>query len=189
VAFAASTTPSVVADATETELADVSHCAASKPVFAPQGRRKAGGEQPHFFSDMAREIGLRIRLSDVPHAQRGLRHVEDFAQARADGFRQRVRIALGDHADRPAVELRRDAVVLVPVAQQFGEPAFELLVLVAQHFHLAFLQRHRRLPVRIRKPDGAEQFSVLGEEIGVVEQIIGDFAFVHGFGLVQADSG
>src|SRR5471030_1082608 len=36
VVLAVSTTPSVVADATETELADVSHWAASKPVFGPQ---------------------------------------------------------------------------------------------------------------------------------------------------------
>ncbi len=57
-----------------------------------------------------------------------------------------------------------------------------MLVLVAQHFHLPFLQRHRGFAVRVRKPDRREHFRVFGEEFGVGEQIFGDFAIVHGFG-------
>jgi hypothetical protein len=82
----------------------------------------------------------------------------------------------------PAVELRRNAVVLVPVAQQFGEAPFEMLVLLAQHFHLPFLQRDRGFAVRIRELDGREHFRVFGEEFGVGEQVFSDFAIVHGFG-------
>ncbi len=152
-------------------------------MFAPQyGERQAVRENAHFLADMAREIGLCVRLGDIPHAQRGLRHVENFAQAGGDRARQRVRIALGQHANRPAVEFRRDAVVLVTVTQQLGQTPFEMLVLVAQHFHLPLLQRHRGFAVRVREPDGREHFRVVGEEFGVGEQVVGDFAIVHGFG-------
>ena len=74
----------------------------------------------------------------------------------------------------------------MPVAQQFGETPLEMLVLVAQHFHLPFLQRHRRL-CRAGSKAGCvrEHFRVFGEKIGVGEQVFGDFAIVHGFGLIE----
>jgi hypothetical protein len=74
----------------------------------------------------------------------------------------------------------------VTVAQQLGKTPFEQLVLVAQHFHLPLLQRHRGFAVRIAEPDRGQQFGVLGEEIGIGEQIVGDFAIVHGLGLGEA---
>ena len=65
------------------------------------------------------------------------------------------------------------------VAHELGEPALEMLVLVAQHLHLPLLQRDRGLAVRVREADRREQLGVPREEFGIGEQVVGDFAIVH----------
>jgi hypothetical protein len=70
--------------------------------------------------------------------------------------------------DRQTVHLFADRIVFLAELQQLAHLAFELLVLVAQRQHLAFGDRDRSPPMRMRNDHIGDQIRVLLEEPRIV---------------------
>ena len=86
--------------------------------------------------------------------------------------------ARGQHdRSRPAMQPVGDRHVVLAVADHLDDPVLEALDLLAQHFHLPLLQRHRALAVRAGQLDRREQLGMALEEAGRVGQVVGDVVF------------
>jgi hypothetical protein len=56
----------------------------------------------------------------------------------------------------------------------FSSAQFQRLVLVAHHFHLAFLQRHRLAGQRAGQFDSTQQADVFFKKARMIGQVLGD---------------
>ncbi|MCY1547215.1 hypothetical protein D9M68_832580 [compost metagenome] len=123
---------------------------------------------------------MDVLFGHVPQPERHGRHVEHLLQAVLHGIRQRVRIGFGQQPQLPVVQALLGAVVVVAMAHQVGQAQLQALVLLAQDFHLALLQRHGAVAVRAGQLHGSQQLGVLFEEFGMALQVGGDVLGVHG---------
>jgi hypothetical protein len=94
-----------------------------------------------------------------------LRHVERAFQAAGDGVRHGTHVFRLQQDLGPAVELVGDGFVFRGQAHQVVHAQFQRLVFVAQHFHLAFLQRDGAAGQWAGQLDFPQQLGVLFEEM------------------------
>ena len=152
-----------------------SHCTASKPALAPQyGAPRLAAKLFASSLDAAGERQRGERLGAAPDADRRLRNQELVLQLAHQHVGQVGGVGGEHQRARPAVQLVGDRDVVLAVADHLDDLPLEALDLVAQHFHLPLLQRHRALAVRAGQLDRAEQLGVALEEAGAGGQVVGD---------------
>jgi hypothetical protein len=88
-------------------------------------------------------------------------------------------IARQQQGAAPCLELAGDLVVFLGDAHQVGHAQFLHADLLAQDFHLAFLQRDGTAHHRAGQLDRRKQFGMLLEEMRVVEQVVGNQAGIQ----------
>ena len=136
--------------------------------------RQAAREDLDVVADRLRELERRERLVGAPDADRALRDQEPVEQLAHQHVGQVGRVRRQHQRLGPLMQLVGDRGVVLAVPDHLDQLLLETLDLVAQHFHLPLLQRHRAMAVRAGQLHGSQQLGMALEEARAVGEVVRD---------------